>query len=142
MRSYESDGISAYLARRVEAGADSAQLAEVIAATCGAIDDALAPIIGHLGVAALYRRSVHLASQTYPWLAGAHQGAPITLEVAPLSAVLERQTSTEAVAAGTLVLQTFYELLTTLIGPSLTERLLRSVWVDFLSGPPAQDTTP
>jgi hypothetical protein len=142
MRSQESDGIAGYLANRVETGADSAQLAEVIAATCRAIDHALAPIIGPRGVAALYRRSVHLASQTYPWLAKAHQGAPVTLELAPLSAVLARQTSTEAVAAGALLLQTFRDVLTTLVGPSLAERLLRSVWATFLSGPPAQDTTP
>ena len=39
-------------------------------------------------------------------------------------------------------LQTFHELLATLVGPSLTERLLRSVWADSSSGPPAQDTSP
>jgi hypothetical protein len=142
MQRQESDGIAAYLARTAGTAADSGQLAETVAATCLAIDEALSPIIGHRGVAALYRRSVHLASQTYPWLADAHQGAPLALEVAPLSAVLARRTSADAIAGGTLLLQTFHKLLTTLIGPSLTERLLRSVWADFLSGPSAQDTTP
>ena len=43
---------------------------------------------------------------------------------------------------GGALLQTFYELLASLVGPSLTERLLRSVWAHSSSGPPAQDTSP
>jgi hypothetical protein len=61
------------------------------------------------------------------------------LELESLRTALARQDADEAAAIGGQLLQTFYELLTTLVGASLTERLLRSVWANFLGGPPAQD---
>ena len=42
---------------------------------------------------------------------------------------------------GGLLLQTFYELLASLVGPSLTGRLLDAVWTPPSSAP-AQDTSP
>jgi hypothetical protein len=141
MTSHESNGV-AFPTRLARDGADSGQVAESIAATCRAVDDALAPIIGQGGVAALFRRSLHLTGQTHPWLAGAEEGVPNAMDVVTLTSRLARQTSAEAAAAGALLLRTFYDLLTTLVGPSLTERLLRPVWVNFLSGPSAQDTKP
>lgn len=142
MQSPESDGIAAHLEHGAGANADPARVGEKVAATFRAIDDALSPIIGHRGVAALYRRSVHLASLTHPWLAQAHEGALTSLDLTLLAAVLAQQTTAQAVAGGAQLLQTFHSLLTTLVGPSLTERLLRPVWITFLSGPPAQDTKP
>lgn len=70
-----------------------------------------------------------------------HQGVQTTVDLAALKAILAQQDSETATAGGAL-LQTFYELLASLVGPSLTERLLRSVWENPLSGPPAQDTSP
>ena len=142
MKSQENDGVAAFLTRRVRDGADSRQIAEAIAATCLAIDGALSPIIGHRGVAALYKRSLHVTARTHAWLAGAQEGPPGSMDVPTLTPLLAQQTSAEAAAAGALLLQTFYDLLATLVGPSLTERLLHSVWATFLSGPSAQDTTP
>ena len=69
------------------------------------------------------------------------EGVPTAMDVAALTGALEAQTAADAATAGTLLLQTFHELLTTLVGPSLTERLLRPVWAVFLSGPSAKDTT-
>ncbi|ANI54767.1 hypothetical protein PDR5_30370 [Pseudomonas sp. DR 5-09] len=43
---------------------------------------------------------------------------------------------------GEVMLTTFYELLTTLIGPSLTARLLRDVWKPSLSDTSAQENSP
>ena len=48
----------------------------------------------------------------------------------------------EALFFGEVMLTTFYELLTTLIGPSLTARLLSGVWEPFLSDPPSQEHAP
>ena len=52
----------------------------------------------------------------------------------------------DAAAAVNALLQAFHELLASLIGLSLTERLLRTVWAPSLalpsSGLPAQDPTP
>ena len=48
-------------------------------------------------------------------------------EFAALRSVLSQQRSAQVVAANGALLQTFYDLLSSLIGVSLTERLLRSV---------------
>jgi hypothetical protein len=140
MHSNESDGIAALLTGTILGGTSSSRVAEAVASAFQSIDEALAPIIGKRGVAALYKRTVHLAGGTHSWLAAMKEGVPTAMDVAVLKAALERQTAAEAVAAGTLLLQTIHELLTTLIGPLLTEQLLRPVWATFLSGPSAKDT--
>jgi hypothetical protein len=130
------------LAQRAAEGADAAQIAEAVVSTWKKIDAALAPIIGKGSVAVLYLRSLHLIDPAHPWLADMHQGVETTIDLAALKSILARQDSETAAAAGGALLQTFYELLASLVGPSLTERLLRSVWENPLSGPSAQDTSP
>lgn len=121
----------------------AAQIADAVVATWKKIDAALSPIIGHGSVAVLHMRSLHLIDPAHPWLADMHQGVQTTIDLAALKAILAQQDSeTAAATAGGALLQTFYELLASLVGPSLTERLLRSVWENPLSGPPAQDTSP
>lgn len=94
------------------------------------------------GVAALYKRSLYLTVSTHPWLGGAQQGAQAGVNITVLKSLLAQQSSADAAAAGGALLQTFYELLASLVGPSLTERLLRAVWTNPFSGAPAQDTSP
>ena len=131
------------LVRRAAEGADAAQIAEAVGATWKQIDAALAPIIGQGSVAVLYMRSLHLIDAAYPWLAEMQgEGVQAPVDIASLRATLALQDSDTAAAAGGALLQTFYELLASLVGPSLTERLLRSVWENPLSGTPAQDTSP
>jgi len=142
MESQESRRIAAPLAHRVGEDADAAQIAEAVVATWQEVDAALTPIIGQRGVAALYKRSLYLTGAAQPWLAGTHKGVPTAMDLAALKSVLAQQSSANAAAGGGALLQTFYELLTSLVGPSLTERLLRPVWANSLSGRPAQDTTP
>ena len=134
--------LPAPLARRVGADASAAQVAAAAVATWHEIDAALAPFVGPRGVAALYKRSLHLARAAHPWLAGASAGLHDALDLAALDVVLARQDSASAAAGGGALLQTFHDLLATLVGPSLTERLLRSVWANTSSGSPAQDATP
>ena len=131
--------IAAALARLAGRDATASQIADAAATTWLGIDVALAPIIGQRGVAALYKRSLHLNRPAYPYLAQAFESVQATLNVTPLKAVLGHQTAGEAAAVGGATLQTFHELLTHLIGDSLTERLLRSVWATFLSGEAARD---
>ncbi len=102
----------------------------------------LHPIIGHSGVGMLYKRSLHLAGSAHPCLTGMPEGDQTAMDLGTLRSVLMAQTSSNGAAAGGALLQTFYELLASLIGPSLTEQLLRPVWAKFPSGPPAQDTSP
>jgi len=131
MESQESGRISATLTTLVGDDADATQIADAIISTWDAVNDALGPIIGRGGVAALYNRSLHLAGLHYPWLAAISRGAQTTMDLVALKAALSRQTSANATAGGTAVLQTFYELLSRLVGPSLTDRLLRSTWAPF-----------
>jgi hypothetical protein len=125
----EIDGVAAFVNHLAESGANSQQIAETVTETCHAVIAALTPIIGGKGAAAMYGRSLHLAGHTYSWLVAEREGP--TTDVATLTALLARQTSADAAAGGASLLRTFYELLSSLIGPSLTERLLRSAWAPF-----------
>jgi hypothetical protein len=142
MGSQESHRIAATLVHRAGNGADAAQIADAVTSTLQEIDAALRLIIGPRGVVGLYKRSLYLTGLAHPWLAGTHEGVQTAVDLAALKSVLAQQTSANATAGGGTLLQTFYELLTSLVGSSLTERLLRSVWENSLSGAPAQDTSP
>lgn len=130
------------LANRVASDADPTQIAAAVLAIWTEIDDALTPIVGPLGLVALYRRTVHLAAAQHPWLAGRDEGVLTDTDPAVLKSVLAQRSSAEAAAGGNAFLHTFHELLASLIGPSLTARLLRSVWEPPSSGAAAQDTSP
>jgi len=130
---------SAPLHGRVEDGADTEQVADAIVAVWREIDQALHPIIGHRGVAALYNRSLKLTAAAYPWLAQGHAGALAALDPTALRAALVRQAPDAAAAAGNALFETFRDLLASLVGESLTQRLLHTVWDHTAGAPPAQD---
>jgi hypothetical protein len=140
--SQESRAIEAPLGNRVSAGADAAQIAAAVGVLWQEIETALAPILGQQGVAALFGRSLHLTGLRYTWMVSRREGVPSVMDLTTLKAAFSRQSSAEAAAAGSALLQAFYELLSSLVGPSLTERLLRSIWEQPISGSPAQDTSP
>jgi hypothetical protein len=121
------------LAHRLTVNATAAEVAAACAAIWVDLDAALKPIIGARGVAALLWRSLHLVSTTYPWLPAAPPVDAFAFDPAPLCAVLAQRPVEEAAAATHSFLQTFRQLLVSLIGASLTERLLRAAW-----GPPTE----
>jgi hypothetical protein len=127
------------LSSRVGNDADPALIAAAVLAIWEEIDDALTPVTGPLGLVALYRRTVRLAAAQHPWLAGRDEGVLTDTDPAVLKSVLARRNSAEAAAGGNAFLNTFHELLASLIGPSLTARMLRSVWDNPSSGATAQD---
>lgn len=141
MESPESNVIALALAHQVKQGADAAQIAATVVSTWHAIEAALYPIVGYRGVASLYKRSLHLTSPAHPWLAVLQEGFQGTMDLAALQSVLTQQEEADAAAGGGDLLRTFYELLASLVGPSLTDRLLHSIWADPTSGPHAQDTS-
>jgi hypothetical protein len=130
------------IARLLTEGAHAALLADATVATWLAIEAALSPIIGLRGVAALYKRSLYLARSDFPWLGAVYEGALGQSEFASLQGALSRQSDADAGAASIALLQTFNNLLTSLIGESLSDRLLRSVWNNHSSGSAAQDPSP
>lgn len=122
---------TAPLAYRIWDDSTAAEIADACAALWLELEAVLSPIIGARGVTALGQRSLYLASATHPWLAVRQPDSPGTLDAALLVSLLAQRSSDDAVAAGDTFLQTFRGLLSSLMGASLTERLLRTVW-----GPP------
>ena len=131
--------VEAAFARLAAQGVGAVQIAQLAVSTWRGIDSALSPIIGHGGVYALFKRSVHLArSNIADW---DYEAASEPDDFDALLASLSRQPSSMAAAASDALMRTFYDLLSQLIGPSLTERLLRSVLAKLSSGPAAQETS-
>jgi hypothetical protein len=125
--------IAAILAKRSGTDADAVQIADATIAVWYDITTALKSIIGRQGVAALYDRSLALTARTYPWLAGARAGDNHSVDLDGLQAVVARQSKEDAAAGSGELLQTFHDVLVSLIGPALCEQLLSSVREDFAS---------
>jgi hypothetical protein len=140
--SEEGRQIVASLARRVGDIADPARTAHAIISTLRDMDAALTPINGQQGVDAHDRRSVHLCAATHPRLAGTYESVQAAFDLTALKSVIVEQSQADALFFGETLLTTFYELLITLIGPSLTARLLRGVWEPSLSDTPSQENSP
>ncbi|HWI77762.1 MAG TPA: hypothetical protein VNS31_01090 [Ramlibacter sp.] len=120
-------------------GLDAAKVAAAVASSWREIETALTPVIGRRGVGALFERSLYLARTRYPWLAAVPENIEARKDLAALTAVLQQQESAVAAAGGGAHLEALHELLGSLIGQSLAERLLRSTWSNPLTGSAAQD---
>lgn len=139
--SEEGRRIVASLAHRVDHVADIYQVADVIISMLQDTNASLVPIIGPKGVAALYRRSLHLCTSLHPHMVATYGSLVDPLDLTDLKTILIQQTQIDAVFFGEELLKALYELLSTLIGPSLSARLLLDVWDKNLSAPPAQETS-
>jgi hypothetical protein len=136
-----SDLIAAILAHRTRNDIGAGSAARCVASLCEDIGVALTPIVGSRGVAALYKRSLFLASHAHPVLSGLHEGVQSAIDPSSLTAALASLSEAEASTVGAALLQSFYELLGSLVGFSLTERLLSSLWDHPLSDIPALEPT-
>ena len=135
--------LPAHFAQLATNGVDAARIAAQAAATWRTVEAALSPIIGVGGVSALYRRSLHLLRGDYPWLAEIHRPVSSPHDyAADLQSALAQRPAEAAAAANVALLQTFHNLLITLVGSSLTERLLGSVWEGPSSNQDPQDGNP
>ena len=143
LTSVEGRSWPALLAERAGNDADAARIADTAVGLWHEIDEALHPIIGRRGVAALYHRSLNLTVAAYPWLASSRPGAQAAgIDPTTLKAALAAQPAAQSLAGGAALFQSFHALLASLVGASLTDRLLRSVWVHSSGTSPAQDTFP
>jgi len=86
----------------------------------------LVPVIGLRGLRTLYLRSLHLARVAHPCLGPAQpdENAGIESLLTSLGSSLQQQTPAIAQAAHEALLNTFIDLLKTLIGGGLTEQIL------------------
>ncbi len=138
----DAQRLNAMLEHLVAQGAGVSSIADAAVAVWRGVEGALSPIIGPSGVAALYRRSLHLTRGTHACLAEVYDADREAGGFVPLHRTLSQQTPAVAVAANGVLLQTFCDLLASLIGATLTERLLRSVQDTHSGGDAALDTTP
>ncbi len=122
-----SDPMTAVLARRSGVDSDAVHVADAVISVWQDIVAVLQTIIGRQGVAALYDRSVSLASGTYPWLAASLSGPDNSLDLAALRSAIAGRSNEEAAAGSGELLQTFYDVLASLIGPALCDQLLSVV---------------
>jgi hypothetical protein len=105
----------------------AAELAAESVARWRQIDVALTPIIGRRGIVAIYKKALNLTHVDFPWLATVSEDDTSFDNFVPLLAALEQQTSTTIVAANLALHRAFNNLLVSLIGESLSERLLASI---------------
>ena len=122
------EAIRRTLAQRAGGTPDTSAIAEATFSTWRQMAARLAPLIGARGVDVLFSRSLHLTSKAFPWVAIAGDHADSAASLASFKACFETRETAVAAEASYALLLTFTELLETLIGESLTERLLGPIW--------------
>ncbi|MDR7194648.1 hypothetical protein [Luteimonas terrae] len=105
------------------------------------LSGALVPIIGQRGMSALFSRALHLAGARHAWLQAEFEAAGGVPDFPILAEAGSRQAEDDAIVAIADLFDTFERLLVTLIGASLSERLLHPLR-DDPTDPSRQDTTP
>jgi hypothetical protein len=109
----------------VRNGRESAdQLADALALTLEEIRAVITPILGPLAVTALYRRCLHLCAAKHPCFESLHKNEDSSINPSSVRAMLAQLSNTDDLQLGDELINTFYTLLASLIGPSLTEQLM------------------
>jgi hypothetical protein len=119
------------LANRVGDSPDAKAIAKATLSIWHQVFTRLKPLIGPRGTNVLFARSLHLTGAAYPWLSMAVDHADSKDLLADIKTRLEDHAPDVARAASYALLTNFIDLLTTLIGESLTERLLDPVWAPY-----------
>ena len=88
----------------------------------------LISIVGDLGFAALYSRSIRLARLQHPWIRQDVVALKSDDIFVPLQQSLQAQDAAQAAQASLALFMIFFDKLASLIGEALTKHLLRSVW--------------
>jgi hypothetical protein len=92
------------------------------------VADCLAPLIGSRGVDALVRRSLQLTTPAFPWLGLSGERADGLGPLTGIKPLLEARDPMAATEASVALLVAFTDMLATMIGASLTDRLLDPIW--------------
>lgn len=103
-------------------------VAEVAANLWAPLAAQIISIVGAGGFESLYARSVFLSQATFPWLTGSCASAQTDAWLSELKSRLQGQLPAQASQANSLLLLTFTDLLASLIGEALTDRILLSAW--------------
>lgn len=130
------ESIHGTLTQRAGGAPDANAVVDAVVRTWRYMAVQLEPVIGVRGVNVLFDRSLHLTGKLFPWLVHAGTLEDAADPLASLRARFASRDALEAAEAGCALLVTFTEQLANLIGESLTERLLASVWI---AAPPTSD---
>lgn len=128
-RHSESDAETLQRAKELQAESDldAGAVADATIQTLIHMNIILSPIIGEVGCNVLFKRSLHLSSRTFPWLAIAENYGDTDDLFASINVRLANHHTNEVIEASSALLEGFTELLATLIGDSLVETLLGSL---------------
>lgn len=96
---------------------------------CSSLTRELASLIGIGGVASVYQRAQFLTSSAYPWISSLPNGSSSS-PLADIQSTLATLSPEEATAGVSALLTLITDNLATLIGESLTAKLLRRAWPD------------
>jgi hypothetical protein len=133
------------LAREAGPGADAPAIAAACRRLCERFSRQFSPLIGDVGVAAIFARSLHLSRRNVPELEHPRASGKSDRWAAPfvlLEKFLEKQEPAPATEAAVAVLAMAGELLASFIGKGLTTRLLREAWPDDFAADEAEETIP
>jgi hypothetical protein len=125
-RDHLRDAIRASLVGQVGSTPSAPEVGVAVLGAWRQAGERLSRLIGPRGVGVLLQRALHLASSDFAWLAPLSTQEPDA--IAALEESLSKRAPTESLEAGISVLLHFSELLSTLIGTSLSDQLLTPVW--------------
>jgi hypothetical protein len=123
------------LAQRQGQDAGTGAIAEAALVLTREVAGCLAPLIGSRGVDALVCRSLQLTVPAYPWLGLTGEHVDGMGSLPSFRSRLEVRDSRAATEASLTLLVTFTDLLATMIGASLTDRLLGPIWAPPAASP-------
>jgi hypothetical protein len=89
----------------------------------------LTPYIGEAGFCALYGRAMRLTQAGYDWLPSPPSAASPKVLFETMAQALENVDGVAAAQANAELLETFTNILSTLIGEVLATRILNSAWI-------------
>jgi hypothetical protein len=128
MNELDREAIRGSLMSRAGNAPDASAVAEATLNIYHQISALLAPIIGVRGLGAIFSRSLHLTSKAFPWLLIAGDNGDNAALLAIFKDRLAGSETNDAIEASYALLVTFTELMSAMIGESLTRLLLRPVW--------------
>jgi hypothetical protein len=133
------------LAREAGPGADAPAIAAACRRVCERFAQQFTPLIGDVGVAAIFDRSLYLLRRNVPELAPRRASDKSDQSdrweaFVLLEAFLTQQEPAPATETAVAFLTTAGVLLASFIGESLTTRLLREAWPDDFAVDDAEET--
>jgi hypothetical protein len=104
-------------------------LAEQVSWLWGQIAFQLTPLVGVSGFLTLYGRALHLSGASCPGLSALGQGKAVNALLQALKDDLGALDERNAERCASVLLNTFADLVASMIGESMMDQILRSAWV-------------